>query len=139
MTTEQIAISSHAVKGTEIPDDDASASGSLQASLENRNGWRNLVDRPLIEWGRNPEAFGSEEEGLEPPSIEIIQRAVQIASTLSETGVPSPLRVVMNGEGGIIFEWRDQKTFSTLEITKERHLELCRFDECRLVERERIL
>jgi hypothetical protein len=62
-----------------------------------------------------------------------------IAINLSKSPLPPPTRVAMNGDGGLTFEWRDDCEFSTLEITREQQVEFCRYQECRLTERIRLL
>ena len=67
-----------------------------------------------------------------------MQFAIAVALKLSQTDVPSPLRVAMDGEGGLTFEWRDDQSFTALEITGDKHVEYCKYEDCRLVDKLRL-
>lgn len=119
---------------------DENASVSLATDQEEgRERWRPVVDRPLIEWGCDPGRFRDEDEGIEPPSRQIVHVASMIAIALSQSAMPPPVRVSMNGKGGLTFEWRDGQEFSTLEITNDQRVEFCRYEACRLTEKVRLL
>ena len=139
MTVEQLTLSEQQVIQDPPPRDENASVTEASSDAENRERWRSVVDRPLIEWGRDPERFRDEEEEIEPPSPDVVQVASLVALTLSRTSVPSPLRVAMNGEGGITFEWRDGAGFSTLEITRDGKAEFFRYEDCRLVSKSRLL
>lgn len=139
MPVEQLTLSDQLVASAPPPHDENASVTLSETDEENRERWRAVVDRPLIEWGRDPERFRDEEEGIEPPSAEIVRMASLAALALSQTPVPPPLRVAMNGEGGLTFEWRDDLWFLTLDITADGHAEFCRYEDCRLIDRRRLL
>ncbi len=65
------------------------------------NGWGALVNQ-LVEWDRDPHRFDG--DVFEPPRRTVIQFACRLAELLRNEGLPSPARVVPNGEGGLVFE-----------------------------------
>lgn len=59
----------------------------------------------LRKWSADPSQL--EDEGVIAPTRETISRAYLAAVTARDNGVPAPLRVVPDGEGGIVFECAD--------------------------------
>lgn len=91
----------------------AAKDDSLASSLDPRNwdAWQEVIDEKLIEWGRDPGQLA--EDDLIPPTRESVQRATRIALAFRDDGDPPPLRVVPDGDGGIVLErWRDSLTES---------------------------
>lgn len=74
-----------------------------------------------------------ENEEFEPPSDIIIDRAVEIIKAFDAISFPDPLRVVMNGEGGVTLEWRKGNAYTTLEVKKDKKVELCQFKDGKLI------
>ena len=73
------------------------------ASAEKHEGfrreWDDIIDRTLVEWGRDPTAL--EEDELIPPTPQSVQLATP------------PTRVVPDGDGGIVLErWSGNQTES---------------------------
>ena len=102
----------------------------------NRTAWQDLIDGKLIEWGRNPDAL--EDDGIRPPSATIIKLACQVATILRDEEWPPPLRVIPNGDGGIVFERREGQLFVTIEIDEDGSIEYAAFVNCRLVSQHRL-
>ena len=100
-------------------------------SHENRRGWESVIDRQLIEWGRGLD--GLECDDIRPPSAVSIRAAIDIARFMRDEAESAPVRVVPNGEGGIVFEWAEGREFETVEIDEEGLVEICRFVDSRLV------
>ena len=85
------------------------------AIAENREGvrrdWDDIIDRKLVEWGRDPKAL--EEDELLPPTFESVQTAIQIATVLRDMDATPPMRIVPDGDGGIVLErWSGNRTES---------------------------
>lgn len=103
---------------------------------DDRQAWQRVIDGQLKEWQRDPSQL--QDEGIEPPSPEILPLVAEIAVTLRDHGVDPPLRVVPNGEGGVVFEWRDSPYFWSLEVEKAGSLALSIFRNSRLVSRHQL-
>lgn len=97
-----------------------------------RARWDELVDSYLIEWGRDPSRFDGEE--IVPPTEASIGRACEVAGLCRDGAWPPPLRVVPDGEGGVVFERRVGDIFESLEILADGRVELNTFKDCRLLE-----
>lgn len=109
------------------------SSGELQ---ENRMGWENVIDRQLIQWAMD--LSQPEEDGVEVPSRSIIGIGCGVAQSMRDAGMPPPLRVVPNGDGGIVFEHREGSLFETIEIDADGSVEIAVFLDSRLVSRRRL-
>ena len=126
---------------TLVVPDEAGASGaesdlsSAPAETSNSQRWDRIIDYRLIEWGRD--ASSQADDGVEPPSAEVIHRAIELAKNLKERGVPAPDVVVPDPNGGIVFELRGGETVETLHIwDDDERIEYCQFQGARLVERK---
>ena len=97
------------------------------------DGWQQVIDEYLAPWILDPTSL--EEEDLEPPSLEILRLACRVARCLQDKGWDPPLRVVPDGEGGLVFERDAGACFQTLSILSSGLGELMTFDDCRLVSR----
>ncbi len=103
---------------------------------EDREGWLRMVDRFLVEWGRDPQALA--DAGVEPPSGEIIVLAAKWAERAAKFGWAAPTRVVPTGDGGIAFELRSGDLFQSLEILADGRALLTTYIDCRLDSRYRL-
>jgi hypothetical protein len=65
----------------------------------------------LREWISTPPNW--EDEGIKSPSEDILRLAIKLAPFL----YPEPMRVLPDGEGGVIFEHRADKLFTTWIIS----------------------
>ena len=130
-------LSDHAesLVGTKTIGDEALA-GTPDDVSKNRHAWQEMIDRYLVEWGRDPSQL--EDEGVLPPSEAIIQRACRVAMSLRDKGTAAPLRVVADGEGGISFERKHGCCFQTLDILEDGTIEIATFRNCRLERRQRL-
>lgn len=93
--------------------------------------WQQIIDNQLIEWGRD--SFTFDEEDFEDPTKKSIDIAIDQAIRFRDSCQPKPLRVVPDGEGGIVFERRSGRRFETLEISHDGSIEHNIFDDCRLI------
>ena len=103
---------------------------------ENRRAWEHVIDRQLIEWGKDPGRL--ECDDLRAPTAASIQTACEIAGFMRDEAEPPPLRVIPDGEGGIVFERAEGRAFVTVEIDEDGSVEICRFVDSRLQFRERV-
>jgi hypothetical protein len=99
-----------------------------------REGWHHAIEGQLLRWGLNPEEL--EEEGIEPPSRATLALAIQVAKTMDRSALPEPDRVVPDAHGGIVFESEDGGRVETIRVSPDGSIELCLFEDCRLVRRE---
>lgn len=95
--------------------------------------WQDLIDN-LIEWAIRPEE--SEDDCL-PPSGETIAIAAKVMRELVKSRAPSPQRVVLDANGGIVFESRDGDVFESIHIHSDQDPEYCLFEGGKLRKRER--
>jgi hypothetical protein len=98
-----------------------------------REGWQEIIDRKLIEWGRDPARL--EDEGVEPPTKETLQRAIHLAEAFRDEGLPNPNSVVADPNGGIVFERRERNMSEVFHLWDDGSMEYQRFEGTRLVER----
>lgn len=117
--------------------DDQSLAFDVEQRERNRTGWQQIIDGKLIEWGRDPSQL--DDEDVTPPSGTAISNACGLATCGMDNDVSPPHRVVPNGDGGIVFERWDGPTFATIEIFEDGSIELCHFDDGKLVSRKRIV
>ncbi len=96
--------------------------------------WQGLIDYQLIEWGRDPGQL--EDEGIQPPSMETIELAIWLASSLSRADLPPPTRIVPDANGGIVFERRERNVFESIRLSADGSAEYCAFENSHLVKRE---
>ena len=109
---------------------------------EHRLRWQDIIDKKLIEWGRNPEELADDD--LVPPSHAAVDSAVRKAQEWRDAReydngfVPSPQWVVPNGDGGIVFEWREESTSAVVEVFDDGSAECAIFEDNKLVSRTSI-
>ena len=109
--------------------DDAALANSESYSSDDYASWDRVIDR-LIEWRRDPSVL--QEDDFVVPSSATLHAAKEIARLLQATRQPPPLRVVPDGEGGVVFERRSGRVFFTLELTSDQWIEESVFVDCRL-------
>jgi hypothetical protein len=103
---------------------------------ENRDEWDAVIDRKLIEWGRDPAAL--EDDDLVPPSREAIGAAINLVRQLRDQGLPAPMRVIPNGDGGIVFKRWKGSLLERLEVYDDGSIAYATFDGGRLIFRRMI-
>jgi hypothetical protein len=114
------------------------AQAELPRSDEARNAWQRLIDEKLIEWGRHPEQF--EDDGYKAPTADNLVRATGLVVYCRDKGVIPPLRMASDGEGGILFDWKNSSLpyHAVAQIHADGSMEMLVFHDCNLVARERI-
>jgi hypothetical protein len=110
--------------------------GHVEVSQQRRIAWQRVIDYQLVEWGRNPDALA--DEGVEPPTLEAISAACEVAKALRDACSECPSRVVPNGNGGVVFELSRPDYFQTMEAKADGSVEFAVFNDCRLVSREKL-
>ena len=110
---------------------------TIRASSDiDHDGWRVVINEPLIEWGRDPSKIA--DEGIDPPTREMITFASEYAMHLRDRGCPPPDRVVPNGDGGIAFEKWTGSFYQVIEFEPGGIVELLTYRDSRLVGREEL-
>lgn len=106
---------------------------------EARKAWQRLIDEKLIEWGRHPEQI-EDEDGYKAPAAEILAQATRLVAYCRDHGVRPPLRMAPDGEGGIIFDWKnsDPPLHVIAQIHPDGVMETLEFLDSNLVSRKRI-
>ena len=104
---------------------------------EHRLRWQEIIDKKLVEWGRDPRQLADDD--LVPPSLAAVDLAVQKAQAWRDAResdgefVSSPQWVVPNGDGGIVFEWREGSTAAVIEILEDGSVDCAIFEDNKLV------
>lgn len=114
-------------------DMESSAKRSNNLGEAMRARWQAIIDRQLIEWGRDPSQF--DDEGVEPPARETIQLAINLAQALSDARIPPPDSVILDPNGGIVFERREHDVSEVFHVWDDGAVEYQRFRGTQLVER----
>ena len=83
--------------------------------------WQELMDEQFSSWAKDPEQLS--DDGIEAPSVAMVQLAMSIARVLRDQNVEAPDRVVPNGDGGIVFRWRSGDFTWSLELDVDGSLE----------------
>lgn len=89
------------------PTDSSSTTIGQYLRSKNLADWQQIIDRQLIEWGRNPQSLRDDE--LEPPTIAALTKAHDAVGKLSELRLLCPTRAAVDGVGGIAFEWESEE------------------------------
>ena len=98
--------------------------------------WTSCVENKLTAWDKG--AGQRDEDGLVAPARTIVSIASQVAAKLRDAGVPIPLRMVQDGAGGIVFEWRHGATSDKLRLDANGCIEATGFFDSKLVYRRPI-
>ena len=112
---------------------DVSATRDFERDEKSREKWQELIDHKLIEWGRNPSQF--DDEGVEPPSGEIILQAIELAEQFRDKELTPPDSVVPDANGGIVFERRGGDVSEVFHVWDDGTIEYQCFQGTRLRER----
>jgi len=92
--------------------------------------WNAIVDQ-LGVWGLN---LGIEDEdGLVFPSGESCATACNLVIYMKEKGWPLPTGVIIDGEGGIVFENKQDPFYRRFEIDEMGRIALLTFRDCKLL------
>ena len=98
-----------------------------------REGWQEVIDQKLVDWGRNPDQLA--EDNLIPPTRTAVTTAVRIALQMRDKDLPPPIRIVPDGDGGIVLErWCDDLS-EAIEIERSGSAEYVQSHAHRVVHR----
>ena len=114
-------------------EDDQLTTTPLIDEQKYQDDWQREIDYKLIEWGKDTSKL--EDEDFKPPTIQSITKAIKFAKSKRDKLVPSPLRTVPNGDGGIVFERRNGSTFETVEFDENGLQEHSVFENSKLITR----
>jgi hypothetical protein len=95
--------------------------------------WHALIDYKLVDWAFEPGQF--DEEGIEPPTRQVIVKAIELAKRLQDMGLAPPDFVVPDPNGGIVFERRENGVSEVFHVWEDGTVEYQRFQGAHLVER----
>jgi hypothetical protein len=101
-----------------------------------RADWQHVIDQKLTVWEGDPSAL--EDEGVDPPSAAIIERAINFARSLQQAGYPPPTNVVPDPNGGIVFERTGNGSSEEFHFWDDGTADYCRYEGTRLLERRPI-
>lgn len=135
MTTLNFLSPSLPDRVTTTAGDDSQGAPPAESDRSGNERWRQ-VTKALLEWQNDPGEL--DDEGITPPSREIIQQAVLLAQTLNDQELPPPDAVVPDPDGGILFEWRGENSSEVCHIWDDATIEYRRFEGTQLVERRRL-
>ena len=111
-----------------------------EPSVASFKGWQGIITYLSNWWYGVP---GMEEEGLTPPTKQVLAHAISIAKSLEKQPIEPPSRVVPNGEGGIIFEHYgysgNDRIYETIEIFDNLNVELSYYKNSRLISKKPII
>jgi hypothetical protein len=106
--------------------------GRLQ-EMKTQAAWQRVIDQTLMDWLRDPGQL--QDEGVVPPAGTIIRLSMDMAESFRDEGRPAPDSVVVDPNGGIVFERREGNVSEVLHVWEDRTVEYMRFEGARLVER----
>jgi hypothetical protein len=124
----------------EIAVDEGFGSDVLASTVDVRERisarWSAIVDHSLIEWGQGRSSL--ELEGMTGPSSEAVAKAGKLVVYMRDHDWTLPTGVIADGEGGIVFENKQDPNYQRIEIDAHGTLNLVTFRDCRLVRQEQL-
>jgi hypothetical protein len=115
---------------------EAGINGNGQFGISTAEQWQRLIDYKLIEWGTNPGKL--EDDGLDPPSVDTVRRAIMFAQQCKNAGLPAPTYVVPDPNGGIVFVRREKDVSEEFHFWDDGTVEYFYFQDTHLVARRPI-
>ena len=103
-------------------------------SRYDRDVWQQFIHGKLIEWATNAEYFA--EEDFEGPSREVASLALRFAQRFRDLNQPSPHRVVPDGDGGIVFEIKNDELSEKIHFWDDGEVEYMVFRAGKVDERQ---
>lgn len=131
-TIESLIVFSEAVRSSAA----VSAGSSPCGESDGADEWRARVESRLDEWDKG--AKTPDEDGLIPPTQQAVATARQVAVRLRDEVVPVPLRLVQDGAGGIVFEWKHGATTDKLRLDPSGSIEAMGFCDSKLIYRHSV-
>ena len=91
-------------------------SGTPPAAVQ--EAWSAILDRTLLEWGRQAERGELEPTDDDiPPTPNTIAEGYEFAKPLRDQGLPPPKRIYMDGDGGVVFKFAPRSPEETISVT----------------------
>ncbi len=115
---------------TATPQQETSTLG-LDKRTRDVAAWQHIVDTQLIEWGRDPQLL--RDDGFDPPTRMALSQAAEAIVMLRKLPVDCPTRAVVDGVGGISFEWEGDNEFRSLDFSATGGIMFNTFKNGRLV------
>lgn len=109
--------------------------GSLSSEKTNQEAWLEVISEKLTRWGCNTDDL--EKDGITPPTSETLHLAIEVAHRLCSKKAPD--RVVLDVNGGIVFELLKKNSSEVFHIWDDGEVEYQYFKEGKLVQRHRNL
>ncbi len=103
---------------------------SLAEAGRHQRAWETCISI-LDNWARDRDQL--REDGLDPPSKEVLDKALIIARAMRDYDSPHPTRIVPDGDGGISFERTTDDLLITYGIAEDGSEEVNVFSQCHLV------
>lgn len=113
--------------------DDTLATPRVHSKSE---GWRTVINESLLEWIRDPSQLI--DDGVTPPSKDVLRLALHLAMTWRKKGIAAPHRVVLDGDGGIVFKRMAGDITETIEIT-DTGIEVIGYHNYKIIHRKKLL
>ena len=123
----------HTPRGYSEQRTDAVGTGTSQLSatdeavrLQNYDRWQKLIDKTLIEMGRNPEAFSDADEGVLAPSCDAIRGATKWAFVARDMMLAAPGQILPDGDGGLTIQHAlSDGATESFEVSADGRCALC--------------
>ncbi len=99
-------------------------------------GWESII-KELRKWLFNPDLVDIED--ADPPSRQIISKAIELAQEFKQKEFSAPLRVLPDLEGGIVFERREGDYYETVTLNADIEVEIERYEKSVLISSDKVL
>ena len=97
--------------------------------VDHTSTWRRVCDT-LLGWWENPERLDDDE--IEPPTRQVLERAMTAVADLQAKNDLPPLRVGPSVDGGVAFEWEKGDHLSRVVLLNSGGVEIDHFRAGRL-------
>ena len=96
-----------------------------------RDGWQSVINNTLENWLRDPSQLS--DDGVDAPTGGTIRQALDVAEQLRDWEIAPPDSVVLDPNGGIVFETRAGQNSEVVHIWADGTVEYMEFDGAKLV------
>lgn len=107
----------------------------FDARMPNRWGqaWQRVIDEKLLLWLHRPELL--EDDDQIPPTGTVLRIAMDIAEKFRDADAPPPAKVIVDANGGIVFERREADEAQVIHIWDDQTVDFLKFRGSQLVSR----
>ena len=119
--------------------DTGAVSDARMAPNDNRRSgdarptWERIFDL-ILDWSRSPGYIDA--DGLTSPSHAALVSAAKIVTRMKRANYSPPMRIVGDGDGGVVLESEGVAVTAAYRIDAEGAAEYLSFEDCRLKHRE---